>query len=167
MGVTFPLDPRLGRASTTAMGRSVFASAAHAIDADLGAAVDAEPDWRHAYPRHVRRIAEAAAISAPAALAAAKAALVALHASMEFERDEQRLPLGKCMAALRVDAPATETVTGQPHGRSRELELPYGSDLLRGAALHRQLDRWVAAGIVEPSLAEAVRLVMANPDWLR
>ena len=167
MGVTFPLDPRLGRASTTALGRSVFASAAHAIDADLGAAVDAEPDWRHAYPRHVRRIAEAAAISAPAALAAAKAALAALHASMEFERDEQRLPLGKCMPALRVDPPATETVSGQPQQRSRELELPFGTDLLRGAALHRQLDRWVAAGIVEPSLAEAVRLVMANPDWLR
>jgi hypothetical protein len=28
------------------------------------------------------------------------------------------------------------------------------------------LDAWVAGGIVEPSCAEAVRLVAANPDWL-
>jgi hypothetical protein len=32
--------------------------------------------------------------------------------------------------------------------------------------LHRQLDRWVAREVVEPSCAEAVRLVADNPDWL-
>jgi hypothetical protein len=48
----------------------------------------------------------------------------------------------------------------------RELSLPYRGQRLRGDALARQLDRWVDGGIVEPSCAEAVRLVAANPDWL-
>jgi hypothetical protein len=37
---------------------------------------------------------------------------------------------------------------------------------LRGDDLLRQLDAWSAAGTLEPSAAEAVREVAANPDWL-
>src|SRR6185295_17837794 len=44
--------------------------------------------------------------------------------------------------------------------------VPYRGKRLAGDDLHRQLDRWVAGGIVEPTCAEAVRTVMANPDWL-
>ena len=44
--------------------------------------------------------------------------------------------------------------------------LPYRGEMLHGDALQRQLDAWVAAGTIEPSCAEAVREVAANPDWL-
>src|SRR5256886_7694552 len=37
---------------------------------------------------------------------------------------------------------------------------------LRGAPLDRKRDGWVSAGVIEPSCAEAVRLVAAHPDWL-
>src|SRR6185312_14896381 len=37
---------------------------------------------------------------------------------------------------------------------------------LSGDALLRQLDAWVAAGIIESSCADAVRTVAASPDWL-
>jgi hypothetical protein len=167
MAVAFPVVLELGRASSTALGRSVFGDAAAAVDPDLATAVREEQDWRRGYVRHVRRLVEAAAMSGPAALAAARGALSAVHRRMEFERDGERVPLGTAMAAFVGDAPATQTVTGRPDRRVRELELPYAGELLRGAALHRQLDRWVSAGVVEPSFAEAVRLVMANPDWLR
>jgi hypothetical protein len=167
MGVAFPVLPELGRASTTAFGRTVFADAAGAVDLELAAVVRGEQDWRRGYVRHVRRLVEATALSRSAALAAARAGLSAMHAHMEFERDGDRLPLGKAMAAFVSDAPATQTIAGRLGSRARELELPYARQLLRGTALHRQLDRWVTAGVVEPPLAEAVRLVMANPDWLR
>src|SRR5215207_5539841 len=100
MGVTFPVAAGLGRPSTTALGRSVFADAARAIDPALASAVDEERDWRHGYLRHVRRLVEAAAASGPAALAAARAALAAVHGRMEFERSGRRLPLGESMAAF-------------------------------------------------------------------
>ena len=35
-----------------------------------------------------------------------------------------------------------------------------------GTDLLRRLDAWVAAGVVEPSCADAVRLVADNPQWL-
>ncbi len=167
MGVAFPVTAGLGRASTTVVGKAVFADAARAIDQGLAAAIEAESDWRHKYLHHVRRLIEATAVSGPDAIAAAHAGVAAVHDRMEFERGGQRFQLGESMAAIAVDAPRTDTIEGQPARRSRELELPYDGRLLRGDALHRQLDRWVSAGIVEPSLADAVRLVMANPNWLR
>ena len=42
----------------------------------------------------------------------------------------------------------------------------HGEIIASGDALHRQLDAWTAAGSMEPSAADAVRDVAANPDWL-
>ena len=68
----------------------------------------------------------------------------------------------------RLAAPGAETVELEGRGEAeRELSLPFHGRRLRGDALHDQLDTWVADGVMEPSAAEAVRLVMANPDWLR
>ena len=49
----------------------------------------------------------------------------------------------------------------------KELSLPYRGERLRGDALLGRLDAWVAAGVIEPSCAEAVRTVAARPEWLR
>ncbi|WP_231921367.1 hypothetical protein [Micromonospora auratinigra] len=59
----------------------------------------------------------------------------------------------------------TATVTGRGEVE-RELSLPYRGQRLRGDDLRRRLDAWVAAGVIEPSCAEAVGAVAANPDWL-
>ena len=48
----------------------------------------------------------------------------------------------------------------------RDMSVPYRGERLRGDALARQLDTWVTAGVIEPSCADAVRAVIANPDWL-
>ena len=48
----------------------------------------------------------------------------------------------------------------------RELAVPYRGERLSGSALLRQLDAWVAAGVIESSCAEAVRAVAASPEWL-
>jgi hypothetical protein len=60
---------------------------------------------------------------------------------------------------------STVTVAGKA-SPERELTLPYRGELLRGAALERQLDTWVTAGVIEPSCASAVREVAAQPSWL-
>ena len=48
----------------------------------------------------------------------------------------------------------------------RELAVPYRGERLSGSALLRQLDAWVAAGVIESSCADAVRAVAASPEWL-
>ncbi len=45
--------------------------------------------------------------------------------------------------------------------------LPYRGERLRGPGIRRRIEKWVEAGVVEPTVAEAVGLVLDNPDWLR
>ena len=69
-----------------------------------------------------------------------------------------------------VSAPARGTiaaVTVAGTGTADEsLSIPYRGEALRGDALLRQLEAWVTAGVIEPSCADAVRMVAAHPDWL-
>ena len=101
--------------------------------------------------------------SAQAALDVARAGLdaaTALFVDVDAEGDH---PARHCLQT------PGELRTVAIHGTDapvRELTVPYHGDVLRGAALLRQLDAWVAAGITEPSFAEAVGAVIRNPDWL-
>ncbi len=52
---------------------------------------------------------------------------------------------------------------GQP---ATELTIPYGRRELRGSELTGQLREWVDDGVVEPSCAGAVEMVMEHPEWL-
>jgi hypothetical protein len=74
--------------------------------------------------------------------------------------------IAAAIAAGSAAAPLETATVGGGAPAETELVLPYRGDRLRGAALSRQLDRWVDAGVVEPSCAEAVRLVAGNPHWL-
>jgi hypothetical protein len=47
------------------------------------------------------------------------------------------------------------------------LSLPYRGERLRGDAIRRRVDDWVAHGVAEPTLAEAVDAVLRHPEWLR
>jgi hypothetical protein len=73
--------------------------------------------------------------------------------------------LGNLQTAPSARSLRTERVTGTAEPE-RELTLPYRGSRLRGGDLFHRLDAWVAAGVVEPSCAEAVRTVAAHPEWL-
>eukprot|EP01052_Picozoa_sp_SAG31_P020953 SAG31_NODE_1597_length_7799_cov_37.912857_12_plen_198_part_00 len=51
IGIAFPIE-QSGAISTTAVGKRVMAAAAGGEKSELGAAILAERDWRHNYPRH-------------------------------------------------------------------------------------------------------------------
>src|SRR4029079_8501143 len=60
--------------------------------------------------------------------------------------------------------------TARVHGTAdpaTEFSLPYRGRVLRGDDLRRAVDGWVADGVGEASVADAVGAVVANPDWLR
>ncbi|MEV0155646.1 hypothetical protein AB0H57_18135 [Micromonospora sp. NPDC050686] len=163
-GVVFPDTG--GTRSTTALGRAVVADALRAVDPVGARAAEHETNWRHGYLGHFRRLVEAGLLSRDAALTIARDGLDSLHTRMRY------LPAAGPEVALdqAFDLPdpeplATATVTGTGEVR-RELALPYRGQRLRGDDLRRRLDAWVKAGVVEPSCAEAVRAVQANPDWL-
>ena len=166
MGVEFPESPD-GRRSTSALGRTVVADALRPVDPPGAAAAEQEKDWRRHYPRHFRRLIEAGLPSADAAVSVAREGLGSLYRQMRVIDDAGgETGLDEIEKASSVgQAPATVTVSGSGEPL-RELIIPYRDQQLRGEALSRQLDAWIAGGFIEPSCADSIRTVAAHPEWL-
>ena len=165
-GVVVPLDPG-GRRSSSVLGRAVVADALRGVDAVGALGAERETSWRRGYLVHFRRVLEAGLVSRQAAVTIAGDGLRAVHRRMQYRQSDGREdPLD----AIRHDPPeaALSTVeirgTGEPEA---EFSLPFRADRLSGDALARRLDSWAEAGVLEPSAADRVRMVMAHPDWLR
>ncbi len=155
-----------GARSTSALGRAVLGDALCGVDAVGSRAAASATVWRRDYLLHFRRLVEAGLLSRDAALQIARDGLASLHGRMRFATRDGEFTLAEAFTLDPTGEPlVTATVAGGGTVQ-RELVLPYRGDRLRGSDLDRQLDRWVAAGVVEPSCAEAVRLVADNPQWL-
>jgi hypothetical protein len=164
-GVVFPAGPD-GRRSTAALGRAVVADALRPVDPAGALAAGQETNWRAGYLVHFRRLVEAGLASPEAARQIAEAGLASLHARMRVVDDTGEHGLDRWLTEPAPRPLTTVEVAGAGE-RETELSLPYRGARLRGDDLRRRLDEWVVAGVVEPSCAEAVALVVENPDWLR
>ena len=153
-----------GQRSSSALGRAVVADALRAVDPAAAEAASAEQDWRRGYLRHFRALVEAG-VTARAGYAVARAGLAAVQERMRARIDGEEVAPAEALARP-VDRPLRTITIEGAEKPEQELTLPYGKELLRGDALSRRLDAWVTAGTVEPSAAEAVRAVAANPQWL-
>ena len=165
-GVVFPASAD-GRRSTSAVGRAVVADALRQVD-PVGA-LDAEQDtnWRTGYLVHFRRLVEAGLTSKDAAVSVACDGLESLHRRMRIvPAGGEETGLDTVLFAPAQRSLATVAVSGTGDAE-RELSLPYHGETLRGIALLRRLDAWVADGVIEPSCADAVAAVAAHPEWLR
>ncbi len=181
-GVVFPQGPD-GRRSSSATGRAVVAAALAAVEPrsapSAGAPIAGAPtagaptagaptagaqaDWRRGYLAPMRRLVEAGLPSPDAAHTIAATGLAALHQRMRVVG-----PAGERPLSVDAGPPHEVRTVTAPGGTEveRGFSLPYRGRRLRGDDLHRRLDAWVAAGTIEPSCAEVVRTVAANPDWL-
>jgi hypothetical protein len=159
----FPLVD--GRRSTQSTARGVFADAARGCAPDVARAIEGSTKWRRDY---VSRLVDLEAVSASSpknALLVAADGLASVHERMVFATDGQSMPVRVAIERRPVSPYETETVRGGGTHPGR-LAIPYQGHPLTGDELNRQLDRWVADGVLERTCAEAVRLVAANPDWL-
>jgi hypothetical protein len=142
------------------------ADALRAVDPVGARSAEHETNWRRGYLVHFRRLVEAGLSSAEAARTIAAGGLASLHDRMRFVSGEVEVGLREALDQPPAAAPFdTEVVAGEGE-RERELVLPYRGRRLRGDEIGRQLTAWVDAGVIEPSCAEAVRRVQANPGWL-
>jgi hypothetical protein len=164
-GVVFPASED-GRRSTSALGRAVAADALRAADPVGALATEQETNWRTGYVAHFRRLIEAGLTADGAAQMVAGAGLESLHRRMRVaDADGGETGLDSLLSAPAQHPVATATMSGTGEAQ-RELALPYRGETLRGDALRRRLDAWAAAGVIEPSCAEAVAVVAAHPQWL-
>jgi hypothetical protein len=164
-GVAFPASSD-GRRSTSALGRAVVADALRRVDPVGALDAERETNWRGSYLVHFRRLVEAGLTSKDAALSVARDGLESLHGRMRVvQAGGAEAGLTALLSAPPERSFDTVTVAGTGAAESG-LSVPYHGDSLRGGALLRRLDAWVAGGVIEPSCADAVRVVAANPEWL-
>lgn len=167
-GVVFPeVD---GRRSTSATGRAVVSDALLPVDPVGSAAAHRETSWRSGYLTHFRRLVEAGLPRPEDAVAVADAGLASVHERMVW-RDPDGLECGLDTALGGVvGSPADRLMTewlGGDGDPDTALTLPYRGRRLSGDHLRRRLDAWVADGVVEPTLRDAVGAVIDHPEWLR
>ncbi|MPZ72394.1 MAG: hypothetical protein GEU74_04065 [Nitriliruptorales bacterium] len=163
-GVAFPYVG--GSRSTTETGRAVFTDAARAVDPALAGQISRERDWRNNYLGHARRLLETSLATPHTPCALAEAGLQSLHERFEFVHDGGAMPLREAIGAADAADLDAVVVQGVAQRQLPDLSVPYRGDRLQGDGLHRKLDQWLEAGVVEPSFAESIRMVMAHRDWL-
>lgn len=164
LGVSFPVGGD-GRRRSTGTGRAIVADAARVVDADLAGRVEATSDWRRGYPAPMRALVLDAAVDPDRAHAIASAGLASAHQRFRFVGPTGEQSLASAMGAPRAGHLGTVTIHGTVP-REPELTLLYQGRRLFDSDLRRQLARWVTVGIAEPGVAEAINLVLDNPDWL-
>lgn len=166
-GVVFPRHD--GTRSTSAFGRAVLGRALAETDPVGQRAVQAEANWRSGYLGHFRRLVEAGLGSADAANRIAAAGLAAVASGMRYvdpgSGAERVLAEVEPVGSEPSELPQVHEVTGRGTPVTA-LAVPHRGRMLVGADLDAQLTAWVERGALEPSAADAVRTVAANPVWL-
>src|SRR5580693_6165979 len=163
--VEFPAGPD-GRRSTSAAGRAIVADALRGADPAGADRAAGETNWRTGYVPHFRRLVEAGLASADAAAGVARDGLDSAYRQLRVVApDGAETGLDSLLTAPAGRSLGTTAVPGAA-AAERELAVPYRGGTLRGDGLARQLDAWVAAGVIEASCADAVRAVAAHPEWL-
>lgn len=170
-GVQFPADAA-GTRSTGDLAKHVVAEALRPVDPAAAEDVHRIKDWRKGYIAPFTEMVSVGVADATAWNDVARTALEELQTRMvgvHTERAETvETPMKDYLAVVDPDSPTPETETIQGTAApEEELSIPYRGEALSGAALRRQLDRWVADGVIEPSCAAALRRVQDNPHWLR
>ncbi len=156
-----------GRRSTTPTATAIIADAVRDVDAGLTATVEQVSDWRRDYPKIFRKLTELGASSPDAAIRSARNGLASMRRRFTFVRDGAETSLDDALRGYTEPALRTVRITGSG---AREdvngLTLPYHGERLAGGGIARLGEDWVRRGIVEPSLADALDLVVEHPEWL-
>ena len=163
-GVCFPGGGD-GKRSTSATGRAIFADCVRGVDSSLAERIEHTRDWRAGYLTPIRDIVAAATVTSDAALQVSHDGLASAHRRFRFGREGQELNLGEALATFSASGFGSVQVQGAAQLES-DLSLPYNGRRLFGRHLRDQVDKWVDDGIAEPSFAEAIHLVLDNPEWL-
>ena len=166
-GVVFPRIDGERRTGVTA--RAILADALRPVDPVGASAVERETQWRAHYPQHFRHVVEASLLTDDAASTIAKAGLASLHERMKWSPSASAEVVDQSLSAALSgsDEPTLETEYVRGEGEPEtELTLPYRGERLRGDQIRRRLDAWALSGVVEPSVGDAIGLVLDHPEWL-
>ena len=162
-GLQFPISPSHQKPSTSKTGREIISEALALVDHQSSVRAKQEKNWRKKFPEYFKALVEQGIQTTDAAITIAEQGLNKAHHIFEFYRDNQKFSL-KDMMTL----PATPLHSIKFKGESTaapEWYVPYHGQKLQGDALLQQIQKWLDAGIIEASHADALRAAVAHPEW--
>lgn len=166
-GIEFPVtDPATGERSTQVLGRNAFAASARAVSKTDADKVEAEQNWRFRYNRHVKEHVRLALAAPEDAVKMARAGLEYMHSAMEFRRGSEVMSMSQAMRHYKGSFHMGVIQGSLPRPTKPQVAVPYKDQMLTGADLEKQLDRWVAYGTIEPEAREAIALAARSGAWL-
>jgi len=187
-GLVFPPGKR-GDRSTTEAGKEAFAASLDGFDKKLADTIRRERDWRfgynkycfsfnstphillfvhpspqtlildHFFHRHVVNSVRSSLSSPDNSLNSARAGLKYLHESFQFIRNGKATSFAEAMRTIEGTFHTGVVKGTAPVKQSHEYVVPYKGQQLKGDALIKQLDKWVAYGTIEPEVSLSSILV--------
>ena len=163
-GLHFPLDPHTGKSSSSKTGQSILSEALSLVDHANAQAVLEDKNWRKNYPHYFKALVEHGIRSTQNPIHIATQGLHKAQHSFDFYRDGKKYLLKDVMDVADIQKLYTVTIQGKSTAKP-EWYVPYRGQKLQGQALLDQITFWQDAGIVEESHADALRKVIAHPEW--
>lgn len=163
-GLQFTVHPETQKSSSSQVGKEIIAEALSLVDNINAQKVLDEKNWRKNYPIYFKALVENGIQSTHNAITIAKQGLHKAQHSFDFFRDGQRYSLKDVMSVPLLDKIQTIMIKGQSDAQP-EWFVPYHGQKLSGEALLKQIQTWQEAGIIETSHADALREVVAHPEW--
>ena len=163
-GLQFPIHPETKKASSSSTGKEIIAAALSLVDEVSSQNALNEKNWRKNYPRHFKALVAHGIRSVNAPITIAKQGLAEAQNRFEFYRNGQCYRLKDVMQVPNIQTFHTFKYQGQSTA-SPEWYVPYHGQKLQGQALLDQIQTWENHGIVETSHADALREVIAHPEW--
>jgi hypothetical protein len=165
-GVLFSVD-HAGYRSSVRAGRIILAAAMRPLNPEAAQAALTQGEWRQDYAAHFLALLREQVQQPAAALLSCQEGLAAASAELPFAEQAVNLPLSQAVQQALAQPPTLGTAVLQGQGNEAVVpwQVPYRGQLLQGSALARQIDHWEAAGIAEPTCAEALRACLKHPEW--
>ena len=163
-GLQFPLDPDTGKASSSDVGKAIISEALSIVDHDTAQQILHEKNWRKNYPHYFKRLVSQGIRSVNNPITIAKQGLHKAQHSFVFYRQGKQYLLKDVMDMPNIATLHTVKIQGQSNAPV-EWYVPYHGQKLQGQALLTQIEQWQQRGIIEASHAEALRDVLAHPEW--
>jgi hypothetical protein len=168
-GLQWPVtNPKTSDRSSSITNKKIWSVAMGAVDKEAQSKLDKTKNWRYGYAKHVMTSVKVSLATPENAINMAKAGLAEARSQFTFVKNGKEVSFA---AALKAVGPKDATfVTGKiqgsaPRKQSPVMEVPYGgkdpsqpyykykhnTDVLTGADLIAQLDKWEKYGSIEKS----------------
>ncbi len=163
-GLQFPLDPNTGKSSSSEIGKAILSEALSLVDHASSQHVLDDKNWRKNYPQYFKALVEHGIRSIENPIHIATQGLHKAQHSFDFYRNGQKYLLKDAMDIADIQKLYTVKIQGKSTAEP-EWYVPYRGQKLQGQALLDQIELWQNTGIVEASHADALREVIAHPEW--